>query len=132
MTTNLKYFCGLTFIFSIIFFDALYTDLSLGSPEKIWIYAILYGLALFFTGLYLGYNDPVQKSRLDLGFHYHLMTFIIVNSIGLISLFIALGFNKNTLLCAIMSIGFWAIGLLVHFYFSSKSIKGISREEIFD
>ena len=132
MTTNLKYFCGLTIIFSVIFFYYLYAALSIESYDKISIYAALYGSVLFISGLALGYFDSVRHSRLDLGFHYHLMTFIIVNVIGLISLFIDMGFNKNTLLYAILSIVFWAIGLLVHYYYSSKSIKGMDKENIFE
>ncbi|AXT20725.1 hypothetical protein D7030_11875 [Flavobacteriaceae bacterium AU392] len=132
MTNNLKYFSGLTLIFSIIFFYYLYSDITIQSYNKIWIYAILYGMTLFISGLILGYKDPVRNSIYDLGFQYHLTTFIIVNCIGFIASLIAMGINLKTLLTSIMPIIFWGLGLLIHYYFSLKSIKGINKKEIFD
>ncbi len=132
MTTNLKYFSSLTAIFSVIFFYYLYTAISIDSYDKIWIYATLYGAVLFISGLILGYHDTVRDSRLDLGFHYHLMTFIIVNLIGILSAFVVMGFNIDTLLYAILPIAFWTLGLFVHHYLSSKTIKGMDKGNIFD
>ena len=132
ITNNLKYFGGLTLIFSIAFFYYLYSAVLAQSYSDIWIYVSLYGAALFISGFVLGYRDPVRKSRLDLGFYYHLITFIVVNFVGIISLFIAMGFSFRTLLNAAASLIFWGLGLLVHYYFSSRSIKGINKREIFD
>ena len=132
LTNNLKYFCGLAFIFSTVFFYVLYTALLAESYNQIWLYATLYGITLFASGFALGYHDPVRKSKLDLGFQYHLMTFIVVNSVGLVSLFIAMGFNKETLLYGVFPLVFWAIGLLVHYYSSSRSIKGMDKKGLFD
>ena len=132
LTNNLKYFCGLTLIFSITFFYYLYSSILIESYNKIWVYATLFGIALFISGFALGYNDSVRKSRLDLGFQYHLMTFIIVNFIGIVSLFIAMGFNMKTLLYSILSLIPWGIGLYANYYSSSKSIKGMDKKDIFD
>jgi hypothetical protein len=132
MSLNLKYFSGFTLIFSAIFFYALYSNLISESYDSIWIYALLYGTALFISGLALGYKDSVRKSRLDLGFQYHLMTFVIVNSVGIISLLIAMGFSTQNLMTGILSMLFWTLGILVHYYYSSKTLKGIDKEAIFD
>ena len=104
MTNNLKYFSGLALIFSITFFYYLYSALRIQSYQNIWIYAVLFGIALFISGLALGYKDPVRNSRQDLGFQYHLMTFIIVNSVGIISLLLEMGINLKTLAAGILSI----------------------------
>ena len=132
LTNNLKYFCILTLVFSIVFFYLLYTALLAESYSNIWIYATLYGVALFTSGFTLGYNDSVRNSRLDLGFQYHLVTFIIVNLVAIVSLFIAMGINNETLINGTLHIIFWALGLLVHYYYSSRSIKGMDKEELFD
>lgn len=132
MTRNLKYFSGLTLIFSIVFFAYLYTALANESYNNIGIYAGIYGIALFTSGLALGYNDSAKNSRLDLGFHYHLNTFIIVNCVGIASLFISMGISWKTLLNAVLYLFFWGLGLFVHYFFSSKSIKGFDKKEIFD
>lgn len=132
MTNNLKYFSGLTLIFSAAFFYYLYSALQTKSFDNIWLFAILFGVALFIAGLILGYKDPVRKSRADLSFQYHLMTFIIVNVIGIPWLFISMGLNNDALLSAAFQCIPWGIGLFVHYYFSSRSIKGMNKEEIFD
>ncbi len=132
MTTNLKFFCGLAMVFSFAFFYSLYAALSAQAYNSIWIYALLFGLGLLISGFYLGYNDPVRDSKLDLGFQYHLVTFIIVNSIGIPALFLYMGFNTETVLGASSSSVFWGLGLMVHYYFSSRSIKGLDKKNIFD
>jgi len=131
MTKNLKYFSGLTLIFSAVFFHNLYSALQTQSFNNIWIFAILYGAILFSTGLFLGYKDSVRKSRADLGFQYHLMTFIIVNGIGIPWMFISIGLKTETLLSATIQFISWGIGLFIHYYFSSRSMKGMNKEEVF-
>ena len=132
ITNNLKYFGGFTLLFSIIFFYNLYSAIANQSYDNIWIYATLYGMALFICGFVLGYNDPVQSSRHDLGFQYHLITFVVVNGVGIVSLFSAMGLSWTTFFNAILSIIFWGLGLLVHYFFSTKTIKGLDKDEIFD
>ena len=132
LTKNLKYFGALTILFSIVFFYYLYTSINMQSFENIVLYAILYGAALFISAFILGYNDPVRKSKLDLGFHYHLITYVIVNLIGISALFLAMGFNSDTIINASLNLIFWGLGLLVHYYFSTRSIKGIDKNQIFD
>ena len=60
------------------------------------------------------------------------MTFIIVNAVGIPWSIISIGINNETLLNAFFQLIPWGIGLLAHLYFSSKSIKGMKKEEIFD
>ncbi len=131
LTKNLKYFSGIAIIFSIVFFYNLYAALQAQSYNKIWVYALLYGILMFCAGLILGYRDPVRESRTDLGFQYHLITFIIVNAIGIPALFFAMGLNIETITGAILQSFSWGLGLFVHYYFSSKSLKGMDKEEVF-
>lgn len=132
MTNNLKYFGGLTLVLSVAFFYYLHSALHAQSFSNIWLFAILYGVILFIAGLVLGYKDPIRRSRADLSFQYHLMTFIIVNIIGIPWLFISMGLNNSTLLSAAFQCVPWSIGLFLHYYFSSRSIKGMNKKEIFD
>jgi site-specific recombinase len=132
MTTNLKYFSGLALLFSITFFYFLHSDLKAESYENIWWYAVMFGVYLFISGLLLGYKDSVRETKLDLGYRYHLMTFIIVNAVGLISLLIFFGINRDSLISSGIGFFFWAIGLFVHYRLSSKTIKGMDKDKIFD
>ena len=132
MTNNLKYFSGSTLIFSILFFYYLFSSLQANEYDNIWLIAAVFGVLLFFTGLFLGRQDSVRHSRADLSFQYHLMTFIIVNGVGIPWLLISMGADNGTLINVAYQCIPWGIGLAVHYYFSSKSIKGVNKEEIFD
>jgi len=132
MTINLKYFSGLAIFFSATFFHYLTTALKAHTFGNIWWFALLFGVLLFAAGFLLGRRDLVRMSRSDLGFQYHLMTFIIVNLIGITWFFVSMGINKATLLNALCQCVPWGIGLLIHYYYSSKTIKGMNKEELFD
>jgi len=132
MTTNQKYFGILTLASSIIFFYYLYTALQEQSYSNIWWFAGFFGVFLFVIGFVLGCKDPVHKSRKDLGFQYHLITFLIVNGVGIPWLLFSAQLNPHTYLNAALQVFPWAVGLFFHFYVSSKSIKGMNKEELFD
>lgn len=132
MSNNLKYFGGLTLVLSVAFFYYLVASLQAQDFGNIWLIALGFGLLLFASGLLFGYNDSMRGSRADLGFQYHLMTFIIVNLVGIPWLMVGLGTDSNNLINIAYQCVPWAIGLATHYYFSSKSIKGVSKEEIFD
>ena len=132
MTNNLKYFSVLTLIFSTIFFYYLFASLRAHSYGNIWLIALSFGVLLFISGLILGRKDSVRHSRADLSFQYHLMTFIIVNGIGIPWQLISMGIDRGSLINVAYQCVPWGIGLAIHYYFSSKSIKGMNKEEIFD
>jgi len=132
MTKNQKYFGILVLIFSVTFFYYLYSALKTEVYNNIWLYAIAFGILLFTSGLVLGYNDSVRESRTDIGFQYHIITFIVVNIIGIPWLFITMGININTMLNVTLQIMPWGLGLLLHYYFSSTSIKGMNKKVLFD
>ena len=132
MTKNLKYFSGLTLLFSIAFFYYLYAALQARSYDTIWLFALLFGLALFTSGFILGYKDPVRGSRADLGLQYHFVTFIIVNTVGIPWLFVSMGLNSDTLLSVALQCIPWGTGLFLHYYLSSGTIKGMHKDKLFD
>ena len=132
ITKNQKYYGVLTLLFSVAFFYYLYSALETRTYDHIWIYAIVYGSLLFAGGLYFGYRDSIRESRKDLGFQYHLTVFMIVNLISVPWLFIVMGVSMDSLMNAGFQLIPWGLGLLIHYFFSSKSIKGISKQELFD
>lgn len=132
MTKNLKYFSLLTSIFSCIFFFFLNRDIRTEPDHFIWLYAFLFGSSIFISGLLLGYKESIRKIRFDLMFQYHLATYIIVNIIGIISFILSLGLNKSTLFIALAQALPWGVGLVIHYYFSLRSIKGIQKKNLFE
>jgi hypothetical protein len=96
------------------------------------LYGIIYGTIIMASGLLFGYKDSVRESRVDPGFQYHLITYIGVNAIGVLWWFMEMGLNADSLLTILLQCLAWGLGLFVHYYFSSNSIKGMKKEEIFE
>ncbi len=128
ITPNLKKFAALTALYSVCFYYLLFAF----HAHKIWIgitiAAAAYGILMFLTGMYFGKRDPIRKSRKDLDFMYHLATFVIVNSIGLIAVLLA---KPTELLSYFYGTGFWGIGLLMHYISSRNSLKGMRGKDVF-
>jgi hypothetical protein len=122
-----------TLIAVVLTFTFLYT-LSHFITNQIWngiyIIAIGFGLLMFLNGLINGYFDDERKQRIDISFRYHFITYISINSVHFIYLF----FDDTNfkLLDAILGAIAWGIGLLAHFLYSRKTIKGYTAEELFE
>ena len=132
ITNNLKIFSGIVILATVGFFYYLSAALESQSHENMGWYALAFAVVLFVSGLVLGWKDPVRQSRADLGFQYHLYTFIIVNGIGIPWMFVDMGIHHGSIMHAVYQVGPWAIGLFAHYYFSSRSIKGMDKGDIFE
>ncbi len=90
-------------------------------------YAGGYGVAMFLAGLAFGATDSVAKSRLDLGFGYHAITFVVVLVVGTLA---ALVYGQPVWPQLLGTAG-WAVGLYVHYRMSRRTVKGLDAEEAF-
>lgn len=131
LTTNLKYFAIALMVLTLTFSYYLYSFIASEQYTNIIVLATAFGISVFAVGLYFGYNDKEVNTKIDLGFNYHLFTYIIVNGIGIIWLFSVLGFTNENIKMAASQLLFWGIGLFVHYLFSRRSIKGYDRDTIF-
>jgi hypothetical protein len=132
MTRNLAIFTAVAAVFGLAFHSNL-TRLLL-NEEYGWIpfWAAGYALGMFAAGFGLGRMDRQRATRADLGFQYHLLTFAVTIPIwGYFHLGrVELGFSPFWLDFGLMAI--WTLILLVHWRASTRSIKGMRREEVFD
>lgn len=131
LTTNLKYFAIALMVLTLTFSYYLYSFIASEQYTNIIVLATVFGISVFAIGLYFGYNDKEVNTKIDLGFNYHLFTYIIVNGIGILWLFSVLGFTNENIKMAASQLLFWGIGLFVHYLFSRRSIKGYDRDTIF-
>ena len=131
LSRNLKLFSVLMTIYSIVFQNYYNQFLN----EENWNYVILCAAGLFVTsfatGLILGWKDPLRNHRNDLGFLYHLMTYITVNAVAVVWFLAGLSSDKVTPVMIIMMVISWGVGLLVHHLISRKTIKGMTKTEAF-
>ena len=98
--------------------------------------AFLYGFAIFITVLICMYYGRVFKGNRYYGLIYHLVSYLIVNSIWLI--WIAAGLStRHDSIWNVLSVMFaWGLGLLGHsinYFLSRKNmIKSIPKDEVFE
>lgn len=98
--------------------------------KSINVIALFFGGLMFLNGLLNGYFDTDSMQRIDLSFRYHLITFITFNVMHIIYVVMA---NSNfTFKHALLSTLFWGIGIIVHYLYARKTIKGYTAEELFD
>lgn len=131
LSRNLKLFSVLMTIYSIVF--QIYYNQFLDAEN--WNYVLLCAAGLFVssfaTGLILGWRDPVRNHRNDLGFLYHLMTYISVNTVAVVWFLAGLSSDKVTLVIILTMVISWGVGLLIHHLISRKTIKGMTKTEAF-
>lgn len=95
--------------------------------------SIVYGVLMFLVGWYFGTKDAKENEVHDIGFRYHLVTYILFIGIGYgVHYF---GWNAESLRAMTITAISWGIGLLIHFIFylieQHKTIKGYAKDEIF-
>lgn len=96
MKTNHQYltkFAVTILILTVIFRFSLSTLLSNKEFILVFIPAILYFLAMFFAGWYFGKKDKEFLPIFDIGFRFHLVTYIIFTLVS--EMWFLMGFASN-------------------------------------
>lgn len=132
LTQNLKMFAVLTLIYSAIFFHVLYTNIALAQWGIVSAAGVVFFVMMFLTGLLLGMKDEQAKTRINLSFAYHLVTFIVVNAVHFLWFFADWIPLRTTFFEFGIGIAAWGLGLFVHYIFAKKSIKGYDANEVFE
>ena len=82
LTRNLMFFAlGLT-ILTILFRFGLSYLLQSQQFSNVWLLAVLYGIIVFIMGWIFGKKERLSLPLYDIGFRFHLATYIICNSIA--------------------------------------------------
>lgn len=132
LSKNLKVLGVLISLYTIVFHYYFSQFLTAEQWSNVIITAIALFVVTFVSGLILGAKDPVRKTRSDLVFQYHLITYITVNTVGVLWLTTGLASEKETWSVAALTIVLWGVGVIVHRWLSNMTIKGMSKGTIFD
>lgn len=136
MTPYLLRFALTAIALTIIFRYGLSYGIENQSGIIITISAVIYGLLMFVSGWFFGRKDGEYLPIHDVGFRFHLTTYLI--HIGISLLWIGLGFGSvyENLDVVIMVAIYWGVLLLIHFVFfiwaSKNSINNLNKEDIFE
>lgn len=126
------------FAFSVLALTVLFQCVLNLCLEESWVIgtmvcAIVYGSLMYLLVWYFGKKDVIENGIHDIGFRFHLVTYILCNGIGYGAYY--LGWNAASFKAMAFAAMFWGIGLLVHFILflieQKKTIKGYAKEELF-
>lgn len=124
---------GVLFLgYTVAFHNLLNRALTDQVYENIWKLAVGYGVLTFLTALVLGRFDSVRRSRGVIGFHYHLITFVVSVGVWIGGNYLGLGAEEEMSKTYIGVMVAWGFGLLVHYGSSRATIKGIPKNQLFD
>lgn len=136
ITKNLLAFSVGLVVLTIAFRFALSTMLQNRLFGSIWIVAIIYGILIFIIGWIFGKKDKMNLPLYDVGFRFHLATYIICNLIAEVWYQLGLQSEYENIRTVHLTTIFWGIGLLIHFIIylvtRKNAINGIKKSEIFE
>ncbi len=100
------------------------------------ISAVTYGLLMFASGWYFGRKDGEYLPIHDVGFRFHLTTYLIHNGMSLLWIGFGFGSKYENLNVPIMIAIYWGIFIIIHFVFflwaRKNSINNLNKEDIFE
>lgn len=136
ITPFLLKFALTALILTIIFRYFLSYGIENKSSIIITFSAIIYGVSMFISGWIFGKKDGEYLPIFDVGFRFHLTTYLIHNIIS--ELWFIFGFNSHyEKIGTIHSTAIiWGIFLIIHFIFflwaRKNSINNLNKEDLFE
>jgi len=123
-------------ILTIIFRYFLSYGIENHSTLIIIISAVIYFISMFASGWYFGKKDGKHLPIFDVGFRFHLTTYLIHNGISLLWIGLGFGSKYEKLSLSIMVVVYWGFFLLLHFIFylwaRKNSINNLDKEDLFE
>ena len=123
-------------ILTIIFRYFLSYGIENHSTTIIGVSAVTYGAAMFISGWFFGRKDGEYLPIFDVGFRFHLTTYIVHNGISLLWIGLNFGSKYESINLPIMIAIYWGVTLLFHFilylWARKNSINNLDKEDIFD
>ncbi len=136
LTKNLRFYALALIALTILFRFSLSLLLQDREFSIIWVLATLYGISVFIVAWIFGRKDKLHLPLYDIGFRFHLTTYLICNSIA--KLWHSFNFQSDyeNIKSVHLTIIIWGACLAVHFIIYTITrknvIRGIKKSEIFE
>lgn len=123
-------------VLTILFRYFLSRGIDVGSLTTIVASSVLYGIAMFISGWYWGVRDGNYLPIFDIGFRFHLTTFIVHNLISY--LWLAAGFAsiKENYTTLFWVLGIWGGVVMIHALIFAitrrKTIRNLNKADLFE
>ncbi|QFZ53417.1 hypothetical protein FEZ18_00640 [Oceanihabitans sp. IOP_32] len=136
LTKNLLTFTWVTLLLTIIFRAGLSTAITNKMTIAIILCAVIYAILMWFNGRYFGKKDYEYLPLYDVGFRFHLSTFIAHNTVSLLWFVFAFESKYENIKVIYITALIWLVFLILHFlYFLSirkSSIKNLDKDNLFE
>lgn len=123
-------------VLTVVFRYFLSYGIEVDSGAIIIVSASLYGFLMFGSGWYFGHKESDYLPIYDIGFRFHLTTYVVHNAITLLWLGLGLGSQYEDIKFSVMVAIYWGILLLIHFIFflwsRKNSIKNLDKKDLFE
>lgn len=133
LTLRLGQFSISALLLTILFRYALSLSIGAANTPMILLCAIGYLCLMALSGWYFGGKDVDENDIHDIGFRFHLVTYVLCVGCRYASEYI--GWDSGSLKVFTIAAISWGIGLLIHFVFflieQKNTIKGYAKEDIF-
>ena len=136
ITPNLLKFTLTTILLTILFRLALSSFITSKMTFALIFSSIVYGILMWVNGNYFGRKEYEYLPIYDVGFRFHLSTFLAHNIVSI--LWFVFGFQSKfeSIRIIYMTAGIWSIFLLIHliYYVSVRrsTINDLDREDLFE
>tara|TARA_B100001175_G_scaffold282482_1_gene261625 strand:- start:108 stop:530 length:423 start_codon:yes stop_codon:yes gene_type:complete len=136
ITKSLIQFITVTTFLTVIFRISLSEFLN----EQLWSFVfippLIYFILMYVSGRYFGIKEYKYLPIGDIGFRFHVSTFIIFLIVSYLMYYLGYMSNSEPRGILDITISIWGIFLIIHMilFFKSKNdnIMGINKEDIFD
>jgi len=136
LTKTLRNFAIFFLVGTIVFRFCLSHFIDNHSYPLIWTSAVLFFVYNFGIGWYFGKKDHETLPIFDIGFRFHLVTYLIFNIVS--EIWFLMGFQSQfeTIVTIHCTAIIWGTFVLIHgiFYLIARrrSINGLNRSELFE
>jgi len=136
ITTNLLKFTLVTIILTIIFRMGLSTSITNKMTIAVIICAIVYAVLMWINGNYFGRKEYEYLPIYDIGFRFHLSTFLAHNTVSILWFVFAFESKYENIKVIYVTALIWSVFLIIHFiyYLSVRktTIKNLDKEDLFE
>jgi hypothetical protein len=136
ITANLLKFTLATVILTIVFRIGLSTSINNKMTLAIILCSIVYGILMWFNGSYFGRKEYEYLPIYDIGFRFHLSTFLVHNLISILWFVFAFESKYENIKIIYITALIWSAFLFIHliYYLSIRksSINNLDKEDLFE
>jgi len=135
-TTNLIKFAITSILLTVMF--RYFLSMGIANQNNILIIAsaLTYGILMGFSGYYFGSKEYEELPIYDIGFRWHLTTFIVHNSISVLWFVFDFQSKYETINVIYVTTIAWSVFLLIHLFIylsmRKNAIKQLDKEELFE